>query len=157
TEYNTTDLRPNTITTADGKIYKLVPSAIPANETGKVAEGTTEVTYVYELLQGDVVVHYVDTEGNPIAKDVTDTKVSDTGTAYDTTDHKPAKITAEDGTVYYILPQDEVQAGSAPETGKVVEGTTEVTYVYQKAGNVVVNYTLADGTVIKDPVNDETN
>ncbi|NQL63050.1 LPXTG cell wall anchor domain-containing protein [Streptococcus suis] len=157
TEYNTTDLRPNTITTADGKIYKLVPSAIPANETGKVAEGTTEVTYVYELLQGDVVVHYVDTEGNPIAKDVTDTKVSDTGTAYDTTDHKLAKITAEDGTVYYILPQDEVQAGSAPETGKVVEGTTEVTYVYQKAGNVVVNYILADGTVIKDPVNDETN
>ncbi|MCK4030051.1 MucBP domain-containing protein, partial [Streptococcus iners] len=157
TEYNTTDLRPNTITTADGKIYKLVPSAIPANETGKVVEGTTEVTYVYELVQGDVVVHYVDTEGNTIAKDVTDTKVSDTGTAYDTTDNKPAKITAEDGTVYYILPQDEVKAGSAPETGKVVEGTTEVTYVYQKAGNVVVNYTLADGTVIKDPVNDETN
>ncbi|HEM4130193.1 TPA: MucBP domain-containing protein, partial [Streptococcus suis] len=157
TEYDTTDLRPNTITTADGKIYKLVPSAIPANETGKVVEGTTEVTYVYELLQGDVVVHYEDTEGNPIAQDVTDTKVSDTGTAYDTTDHKPAKITAEDGTVYYILPQDEVKAGSAPETGKVVEGTTEVTYVYQKAGNVVVNYTLADGTVIKDPVNDETN
>ncbi|HEL9635273.1 TPA: MucBP domain-containing protein, partial [Streptococcus suis] len=76
TEYNTTDLRPNTITTADGKIYKLVPSAIPANETGKVVEGTTEVTYVYELVKGDVVVHYVDTEGNTIAKDVTDTKVS---------------------------------------------------------------------------------
>ncbi|WP_029999109.1 MucBP domain-containing protein, partial [Streptococcus suis] len=114
TPYNTTDLRPNTITTADGKIYKLVPSAIPANETGKVVEGTTEVTYVYELVQGDVVVHYVDTEGNTIAQDVTDTKVSDTGTAYDTTDNKPVKITAEDGTVYYILPQDEVQAGSAP-------------------------------------------
>ncbi|MFH0424292.1 MucBP domain-containing protein [Streptococcus sp. A11] len=157
TAYDTTDLKPNTITTADGKVYQLVPAATQGNETGKVVEGTTEVTYVYELLQGDVVVHYVDTEGNPIAKDVTDTKVSDTGTAYDTTDHKPAKITAEDGTVYYILPQDEVQAGSAPETGKVVEGTTEVTYVYQKAGNVVVNYTLADGTVIKDPVNDETN
>ncbi|WP_143454571.1 MucBP domain-containing protein, partial [Ligilactobacillus salivarius] len=140
TEYNTTDLRPNTITTADGKIYKLVPSAIPENETGKVVEGTTEVTYVYELLQGDVVVHYVDTEGNTIAQDVTDTKVSDTGTAYDTTDNKPAKITAEDGTVYYILPQDEVQAGSAPETGKVVEGTTEVTYIYQKAGDVVIKY-----------------
>ncbi|HFU4450701.1 TPA: MucBP domain-containing protein, partial [Streptococcus suis] len=158
TEYNTTDLRPNTITTADGKIYKLVPSAIPANETGKVVEGTTEVTYVYELVQGDVVVHYVDTEGNPISRDVTDTKVSDTGTDYDTTDNKPEKIVNDTtGEVYYILPQDEVQAGSAPETGKVVEGTTEVTYVYQKAGNVVVNYTLADGTVIKDPVNDETN
>ncbi|HEL2401070.1 TPA: MucBP domain-containing protein, partial [Streptococcus suis] len=154
TEYSTTDLRPNTITTADGKIYKLVPSAIPANETGKVVEGTTEVTYVYELLQGDVVVHYVDTEGNPIAQDVTDTKVSDTGTAYDTTDHKPEKIVEDTtGDVYYYK---EVQAGSN-ETGKVVEGTTEVTYVYEKAGNVVVNYKLADGTVIKDPVNDETN
>ncbi|HEM4130047.1 TPA: MucBP domain-containing protein, partial [Streptococcus suis] len=157
TEYNTTDLRPNTITTADGKIYKLVPSAIPANETGKVVEGTTEVTYVYELVQGDVVVHYVDTEGNTIAKDVTDTKVSDTGTAYDTTDNKPAKITAEDGTVYYILPQDEVQAGSAPETGKVVEGTTEVTYVYQKAGNVVIKYVDVNGLELQAPVADTTD
>ncbi|MGQ7551388.1 MucBP domain-containing protein, partial [Streptococcus suis] len=103
------------------------------------------------------VVNYVNTAGEVIASQVVDTKTTSTGTAYDTTDNKPAKITAEDGTVYYILPQDEVQAGSAPETGKVVEGTTEVTYVYQKAGNVVVNYTLADGTVIKDPVNDEIN
>ena len=157
TEYNTTDLRPNTITTADGKIYKLVPSAIPENETGKVVEGTTEVTYVYELLQGDVVVHYVDTEGNTIAQDVTDTKVSDTGTAYDTTDNKPAKITAEDGTVYYILPQDEVQAGSAPETGKVVEGTTEVTYIYQKAGDVVIKYVDVNGVELQAPVADTTD
>ncbi|MGQ7448981.1 MucBP domain-containing protein [Streptococcus suis] len=157
TPYNTTDLRPNTITTADGKIYKLVPSAIPANETGKVVEGTTEVTYVYELVQGDVVVHYVDTEGNTIAQDVTDTKVSDTGTAYDTTDNKPVKITAEDGTVYYILPQDEVQAGSAPETGKVVEGTTEVTYVYQKAGDVVIKYVDVNGVELQAPVADTTD
>ncbi|HFI2448024.1 TPA: MucBP domain-containing protein, partial [Streptococcus suis] len=156
TEYNTTDLRPNTITTADGKIYKLVPAAIPANETGKVVEGTTNVTYVYELVQGDVVVHYVDTEGNTIAQDVTDTKVTDTGTDYDTTDHKPEKITAEDGTVYYILPQDEVQAGSAPETGKVVEGTTEVTYVYQKAGDVVIKYVDVNGVELKAPVADTT-
>ncbi|HFR3977709.1 TPA: MucBP domain-containing protein, partial [Streptococcus suis] len=157
TEYNTTDLRPNTITTADGKIYKLVPSAIPANETGKVVEGTTEVTYVYKLVEGDVIVHYVDTEGNTIADDVTDTQITDTGTDYNTTDNKPNKIVNDEtGDVYYILPTDEVKAGDK-ETGKVVEGTTEVTYIYQKAGNVVVNYTLADGTVIKDPVNDETN
>ncbi|HFI0634469.1 TPA: MucBP domain-containing protein, partial [Streptococcus suis] len=156
TEYNTTDLRPNTITTADGKIYKLVPAAIPANETGKVVEGTTNVTYVYELVQGDVVVHYVDTEGNTIAKDVTDTKVTDTGTDYDTRDNKQEKIIAADGTVYYILPQDEVQAGSAPETGKVVEGTTEVTYVYQKAGDVVIKYVDVNGTELKAPVADIT-
>nr|WP_105210214.1 MucBP domain-containing protein [Streptococcus suis] len=158
TKYDTTDLRPNTITTADGKIYKLVPSAVPSNETGTVTPGTTEVTYVYELVQGDVVVHYEDKEGNPIAKDVTDTKVTDTGTAYDTTDNKPEKIIDDTtGEVYYILPKDEVKAGSAPETGKVTEGTTEVTYVYEKAGNVVVNYVTEDGTPIKTPVNDETN
>ncbi|CYX59150.1 muramidase-released protein [Streptococcus suis] len=157
TPYNTTDLRPNTITTADGKIYKLVPAATIGKEDGKVVEGTTEVTYVYELLQGDVIVHYVDTEGNTIADDVTDQTITDTGTEYDTKDNKPEKIVNDKtGDVYYILPKDEVKAGDK-ETGKVVEGTTEVTYIYQKAGNVVVNYTLADGTVIKDPVNDETN
>ncbi|HFU4109460.1 TPA: MucBP domain-containing protein [Streptococcus suis] len=157
TPYDTTDLRPNTITTADGKIYKRVPAATIGKEDGEVVEGTTEVTYVYELLQGDVIVHYVDTEGNTIADDVTDQVITNTGTDYDTRDNKPEKIVNDEtGDVYYILPKDEVKAGDK-ETGKVVEGTTEVTYIYQKAGNVVVNYTLTDGTVIKDPVNDETN
>uniref|UniRef100_UPI0013747C2E MucBP domain-containing protein n=1 Tax=Streptococcus suis TaxID=1307 RepID=UPI0013747C2E len=133
TPYNTTDLRPNTITTADGKIYKRVPAATIGKEDGEVVEGTTEVTYVYELLQGDVIVHYVDTEGNTIADDVTDQTITDTGTDYDTKDNKPEKIVNDKtGDVYYILPKDEVKAGSAPETGKVVEGTTEVTYIYQK-------------------------
>ncbi|HFU4208642.1 TPA: MucBP domain-containing protein, partial [Streptococcus suis] len=158
TKYDTTDLRPNTITTADGKIYKLVPSAIPSNETGTVTPGTTEVTYVYELVQGDVIVHYEDKEGNKIVADVTDTQISDTGTPYDTTDNKPEKIVnATTGEVYYILPKDEVKAGSASETGKVVEGTTEVTYVYEPAGSVTVNYVTTDGTVIKSPVKDEEN
>ncbi|HFI2463793.1 TPA: MucBP domain-containing protein, partial [Streptococcus suis] len=185
TDYNTQNLRPNTITTTDGKIYKLVPAAIPANETGKVVEGTTTVTYVYELLQGDVIVHYVDTDGNTIADDVTDTQITDTGTDYDTRDNKPEKIVNDEtGDVYYILPKDEVKAGSAPETGKVVEGTTEdgtvyyykevkdtsapttgkvvegtttVQYVYEKAGSVNVNYVDTEGNPIQAPVADETN
>ncbi|WP_194964999.1 MucBP domain-containing protein, partial [Streptococcus suis] len=159
TDYNTQNLRPNTITTTDGKIYKLVPAAIPANETGKVVEGTTTVTYVYELLQGDVIVHYVDTDGNTIADDVTDTQITDTGTDYNTKeDNKPEKIVNDEtGDVYYILPKDEVKAGSAPETGKVVEGTTEVTYIYQKAGSVNVNYVDTEGNVLKDPVADVTD
>ncbi|HFI0418406.1 TPA: MucBP domain-containing protein [Streptococcus suis] len=159
TDYNTQNLRPNTITTTDGKIYKLVPAAIPANETGKVVEGTTTVTYVYELLQGDVIVHYVDTEGNTIADDVTDTQITDTGTDYNTKeDHKPEKIVNDEtGKVYYILPANEVKAGSAPEEGKVVEGTSHVTYIYQEAGNVVVKYELEDGTQLKDPVKDVEN
>ncbi|NQJ70388.1 YSIRK-type signal peptide-containing protein [Streptococcus suis] len=159
TTYDTTDKIEETITTADGKVYKRIPKAVDGAETGTVVVGTTEVTYYYELVTGDVVVNYVNTDGKVIASPVVDTDDGDTGSSYDTTDNKPNKIIEDStGDVYYILPTgSEIQAGSAAETGKVVEGTTEVTYVYEKAGNVVVNYTLADGTVIKDPVKDETN
>ena len=154
TEYDTTDVKPETITTKDGRTFKLVPQLTQGSEKGDVVPGVTEVTYVYEEVKGDVVVNYVNTAGEVIAPQVVDTKTTSTGTAYDTTDNKPEKIVEDaTGDVYYYK---EVQAGSN-ETGKVVEGTTEVTYVYEKAGDVVVNYTLADGTVIKDPVNDETN
>ncbi|HEP1791009.1 TPA: MucBP domain-containing protein, partial [Streptococcus suis] len=157
TSYNTTDLRPNTITTADGKIYKRVPAATIGKETGDVVEGTTEVTYVYELLQGDVIVHYVDTEGNTIADDVTDQVITDTGKEYDTRDNKPEKIVNDEtGDVYYILPKDEVKAGDK-ETGKVVEGTTEVTYIYEKAGDVVIKYVDVNGVELQAPVADTTD
>ncbi|HFU3953516.1 TPA: MucBP domain-containing protein [Streptococcus suis] len=153
TSYDTTDNKPETIT-KDGKTYKLVPKLTQGSETGDVVPGVTQVTYVYEEVKGDVVVNYVNTDGKVIATQVVDTKTTSTGTDYDTKDNKPEKIVEDaTGDVYYYK---EVQAGSN-ETGKVVEGTTEVTYVYEKAGNVVVNYTLADGTVIKDPVKDETN
>ncbi|HEM6321036.1 TPA: MucBP domain-containing protein, partial [Streptococcus suis] len=121
----------------------------------------TEVTYIYEEVKGNVVVEYYDTEGNPISgtetenkTTVEDTPATSTGTDYDTTDNKPAKITAADGTVYYYK---EVKADSAAETGDVVEGTTTVKYVYEKAGSVTVNYVTTDGTPIKDPVKDEEN
>ncbi|HFI0340790.1 TPA: MucBP domain-containing protein [Streptococcus suis] len=156
TAYDTKDLKPNTITTEDGKVYKLVPAATQGNETGEVVAGETqEITYVYKLVEGDVIVHYVDTDGNTIADDVTDQVITDTGTPYDTTDNKPTKIVNDKtGDVYYILPEgSEIQAGSAAETGKVVEGTTEVTYKYQKAGNVVVNYITEDGKPLSGTTN----
>ncbi|MGF0112526.1 MucBP domain-containing protein [Streptococcus sp. SGI.013] len=155
TAYDTRDVKPTEITTADGKSYRLVPTLTVGNEIGTVVPGVTQVTYVYEEVKGDVVVNYVNTDGDVIASQVVDTKTTSTGTAYDTTDHKPEKIVEDaTGTVYYYK---EVGANSASETGKVVEGTTAITYVYEPAGNIVVNYTLADGTVIKAPVNDETN
>ncbi|WP_277941225.1 MucBP domain-containing protein [Streptococcus suis] len=155
TAYDTTDLKPNTITTADGKVYQLVPAATQGNETGEVVAGETqEITYVYKLVEGDVIVHYVDTEGNTIASDVTDTPTSDTGTDYDTTDNKPEKIVNDEtGDVYYYT---EVKAGDN-ETGKVVEGTTEVTYIYEKAGSVNVNYVDTDGNPLIAPVADVTD
>ena len=116
-------------------------------------------------MKGDVVVEYYDTEGNLISglsdsgeavdtKEV-DTPSTSTGTAYNTDeDHKPNTITTADGTVYYYK---EVKDTSASTTGEVVEGTTTVQYVYEKAGNVIVHYITEDGTVIKATVTDEEN
>ena len=147
--YDTSDngMKPNRITTAEGKVYELVPASTKGDETGTVVAGETkEVTYVYKEVTGDVVVHYVDTEGNTIAADKDDLKGASLSEKYDTAvDNKPEKITAEDGTVYYITKAG-LKDGSKPETGNVVEGKTEVTYVYEKAGSVIVNYQTEDGT-----------
>ena len=147
--YDTSDngMKPNRITTAEGKVYELVPTSTKGEETGTVVAGQTkEVTYVYKEVTGDVVVHYVDTEGNTIASDKDDLKGASLSEKYDTAvDNKPEKITAEDGTVYYITKAG-LKDGSKPETGNVVEGKTDVTYVYEKAGSVIVNYQTEDGT-----------
>ena len=149
-DYNTSDngMKPTRITTAEGKVYELVPTATKGDETGKVVAGETkEVTYVYKEVTGDVVVHYVDTEGNVIAEDKEDTKGASLNAKYDTTDNKPEKI-EKDGTVYYLT-EKAVKDGSKPENGDVVEGKTEVTYVYEKAGQVVVHYTDEKGNTIQ--------
>ena len=146
-DYNTADngMKPTRITTAEGKVYELVPTATKGEETGKVATGETkEVTYVYKEVTGDVVVHYVDTEGNVIAEDKEDTKGASLNAKYDTTDNKPEKI-EKDGTVYYLTAKA-LKDDSKPENGDVVEGKTNVTYVYEKAGSVIVNYQTEDGT-----------
>ena len=145
--YDTSDNKPATITTKDGKVYVLVPTSTKGEESGKVTEGTTEVTYVYKEVTGDVVVHYVDTEGNVIAEDKEDTKGASLNAKYDTTDNKPEKI-EKDGTVYYLT-EKAVKDDSKPETGDVVEGKTEVTYVYEKAGQVVVHYVDEAGNTIQ--------
>ena len=145
--YDTSDNKPATITTKDGKLYVLVPTSTKGEESGKVTEGTTEVTYVYKEVTGDVVVHYVDTEGNVIAEDKEDTKGASLNAKYDTTDNKPATI-EKDGVKYYLT-EKAVKDDSKPETGDVVEGKTEVTYVYEKAGQVVVHYVDEAGNTIQ--------
>ena len=48
-DYDTSDngMKPNRITTAEGKVYELIPQSTKGDETGKVKAGeTTEVTYV---------------------------------------------------------------------------------------------------------------
>ena len=129
-KYDTSDndMKPTRITTPEGKVYELVPASTKGNETGDVEAGkTTEVTYVYKEVKGNVVVHYTDEAGNTIAEDVKDTTDGSVSSAYDTTDNKPATITTKDGKVYVLVPT----ATKGEESGKVTEGTTEVTYVYK--------------------------
>ncbi|MDO4814835.1 MAG: MucBP domain-containing protein, partial [Gemella sp.] len=161
TDYDTTDFKPNRITTADGRIFELVPTSTIGKETGDVVVGTTEVTYVYKEVKGDVIIKYVDEAGNPITgagdngQEVTgpkeDTPKSSVGTDYDTTDFKPKTITTAEGKTYELVPTSTI----GNETGDVVEGTTEITYVYKEIkGNVVVNYVDEEGNVLKDPTED---
>ncbi len=150
--YDTTDHKPSEIS-YNNHTYRLVPSLTEGNETGTVVKGITEVTYVYELVTGDVLVHYVDKAGNSIATDVVDEENAPVNDAYDTTDHKPSEITYN-GHVYRIDPT----ATEGNETGTVVKGTTEVTYVYELVtGDVLVHYIDKDGNPISDDVVDEEN
>ena len=141
-------MKPTRITTAEGKVYELVPASTKGDETGKVKAGeTTEVTYVYKEITGNVVVHYVDTEGNTLAEDTKDVENGSLSEKYDTTDNKPAKL-EKDGQVYYLTAK-ELKDDSKPENGAVVEGTTEITYVYEKAGNVLVHYVDEAGNTLQ--------
>ena len=158
TDYDTTDQRKDTITTVDGKKYKLDPTATQGAETGKVVEGNTNIVYYYDLVKtpeeyGNVVVDYQDKKGNTIAPRIVDTPTAKVGTAYDTTDHKPVTIVSSNGKTYRIDPT----ATQGQESGEVVKGTTRVVYVYDEVlGDVTVHYKDESGKVIKEPEKDTT-
>lgn len=138
-------MKPTRIKTAEGKVYELVPDSTEGEETGEVVAGETKVvTYVYKEVKGNVVVKYEDTEGNTLAADEQDETDASLNVKYDTADHKKDQIT-KDGVKYYLTAK-ELKDDSKPATGDVVEGTTTVTYVYEKAGSVIVNYQTEDGT-----------
>ena len=93
------------------------------------------VTVTTTANKGSVVAHYVDTEGNTLKPDATQTGLN--GTEYRTTklDTIPAN-----GTTYLFK---EVKAGSDAEQGQyVVDQTKQITYVYEKdtRGSVVVRH-----------------
>ncbi|HFI0553831.1 TPA: MucBP domain-containing protein [Streptococcus suis] len=198
TDYDTTESsttkteKPDTITTADGKVYKLVPAGdYPVGNvsddnnltsvgngkatgidpvTGKVVAGETkEITYVYKLVTGNVVITYVDTEGTPLKSEVKDTTDKEPGTPYNTKegDNEYPSTIEKDGETYYRVEAGNHTVGNTTEDGHLVssddpsgtveEGTKTVTYVYQKAGNVNVNYVDTDGNVLKDKVADVVN
>ena len=143
TDYNTEEHRKTTIVTSDGKTYRLVDSQLPSNEKGKVIEGTTQVTYVYKEVLGNVTVHYQDESGHQLQDDVTALSGASTNTPYDTEEQRKTTIVTSDGKTYRLV---DSQLPSN-EKGKVIEGTTQVTYVYKEVlGNQKVTYTVIDDT-----------
>ncbi|WP_153958614.1 MucBP domain-containing protein, partial [Streptococcus suis] len=117
--YDTTDNKPNTITTEDGTTYELV--RVEGSETGTVVGGkTTEVTYVYRKVTPakKVVTNHVDENGTPIAPQ-------------------------EEGTT----PNKSIPGYEF--TGKTVtdpDGNT--THIYRKVKKVVTNHVDEDGNPI---------
>ena len=188
TRYNTTEEgeKPNTIKSEDGKTYKIVPKGdYPVGKvdedghlessdpvTGKVTKPKSTITYVYKEVNGNVYVHYVDTEGKTIKEDVTDEKAQPVDKDYDTVvDNRPQEIEFE-GKTYELVPAGNYTVGEVdkeghlkstdPTTGKVIEGDKNVTYVYklketpaEPKGNVYVHYVDTEGKTIKEDVTDE--
>lgn len=129
--YDTSDKRVKIIS-HNGKTYELT-AKVGGNENGKVSRGTTFVDYYYKEVpavpkHGNVIVNYVSEDGLTIKNPVENTPSSPTGTDYSTVANKHNKIVTEDGIEYELIPT----ATKGIENGKVVEGTTEVTYVYKR-------------------------
>ena len=171
TKYDTTDHKPQMITTKDGKKYKLIKVLKTSDaEKSGVKARTSVITYVYELLGntaeypeahiGLVLVNYLDEEGTPISGKtpegkvvpniVVDTEADLVGKDYDTTDHKVSTIIVENGDVYELLKVSEASV----EKGKLTEGATNVNYIYHK---VVTTFVDENGKEIKTPEKGRTD
>ena len=176
----------------DGKTYVLVPEAgsytvgevddqghLKSSDptTGKVAEQDKNVTYIYKLKEdpkkGEVVITYVDENGNELKDPKQDTPKSPYDTPYDTTEEGEKPNTIEkDGKTYKLVPKGDYPVGkvdenghlvsSDPITGKVDKPKSVITYVYkevkedpvQPKGNVYVHYKDTEGNELKTSVKD---
>ncbi|HFU3732515.1 TPA: MucBP domain-containing protein, partial [Streptococcus suis] len=150
----------------NGATYEYL--SVEGTEAGKVVAGETEITYVYrkvtqpvvtreelEPIQetGKVTVHYVDEAGNKLAesKELVNAIISTTFRTKVTTDGveetKENKVVSDATynaaavkatSLEYNGETYEYVSVKGNETGKVVEGETEVTYVYRKVTQPVV-------------------
>ena len=174
------DNRPNEIK-FEGKTYELVPAGnytvgevddqghLTSSDptTGAVAKEDKNVTYIYKLKVGEVVITYVDENGKEIQKPRQDTPNSPYDTPYDTTEEgeKPNFIKAEDGKTYKIVPKGDYPVGKVDEnghlessdsvSGKVDKPRSTITYVYKEVnGSVYVHYKDTEGNELKTSVTD---
>ena len=148
--YDTTTRKLQEIT-KDGKKYKLVglKTGSPA-ETGKVASGTTEITYVYKLATaGNIFEKYmIEGTNTEIAMEKQLTKEPSIGDAYTSTPPKVYTIIKKDGKTYIYKGH---RSTSAPENGKVEEGTKTIIYDFveliSEKGEPIKQDNLPEGVV----------
>ena len=91
--------------------------------TGEYINGTIYVTYVYDYIRGNLVVNYVDSEGNKLTEEITSIDII--GNKYET-------IQKEFEGYTFITVDGET-------TGEYIDGTIYVTYYYDKnigTGNI---------------------
>ena len=97
--------------------------------TALAPHGDATITYTYKELKGTIIQHFVDTDGNKLIDDAIylDKPVDEAVTL----DH-PKRIDDEVNTWVFFRQDKE-------DPTKITEGTTEVTYVYEKAVHEVPN------------------
>ncbi len=125
-----------------------------AEKNGKVTEGTKTVVYVYRKTAepeepaektGNVILKYVDQEGNTIKadKEVANGNVGEGYEIVRNDEKNPSDLTDQG---YEFV---RVEVASDPEKGEIKEETQVIVYVYKKVtGNVTVKYVDQDGTPI---------
>ena len=140
TSYDTTtsNYRPERIE-KDGKVYILTdkPKAGSSSEKGQSTSRPENVTYIYEEKSepapnknfGNVIVNYVDPNGNVIKEAAIVKSAENVGVEYDTTtaEFKPQTI-EKDGKTYVLK---KVTKFSDAEKSTVKGRTSVVTYVYE--------------------------
>ncbi|WP_424696732.1 YSIRK-type signal peptide-containing protein [Granulicatella elegans] len=148
--YDTTTLKLQEIN-KDGKKYKLVglKTGSPA-ETGKVASGTTEITYVYKLATaGNIFEKYmIEGTNTEIAMEKQLTKEASIGDSYTSTPPEAYTVIKKDGKSYIYKGH---RTTSAPEIGTVAENEKTVIYdfveYFSEKGEPEVRAELPEGIV----------
>ena len=163
----------NDPTAPNGKVYSNLKGYVSFSNNYSIPSAvkpSTDVNYYFVKSEGNVYVHYVDTEGKTIKAFVTDEKEQPVGKDYDTViDNRPQEIEFE-GKTYELVPSGNYTVGDVDDqghlkstdatTGKVIEGDKHVTYVYklkEVKGNVYVHYVDTEGNELKPSVTDEEN
>ena len=118
-------------------ISNYVLTEIPSNADGAVINSAITVDYIYRLKNTNIIVNYIDTEGNPLAEsDLINGKVFD-------------EYTTEAKDIYGY----ELTAVPNNATGEMTEDEIVVNYIYSlKPASVIVNYKTETGNKLAESV-----